>query len=77
MIVQLEIPASACTLSLDLLLRCQIDITKMSFSVVHSFFFFSLNPAIVSCFLPPDNCGAGGDGQPGSEHILQYLLGKL
>lgn len=24
-----------------------------------------------------DDCGAGGDGESGSEHILQHLLGEL
>lgn len=37
-IVQLEIPASVCTLSVDLLLRCQIDLSKIHFQVFHSFF---------------------------------------
>lgn len=86
MIIQLEILASACTLSLGLLLHCQIDLSKMDFSVVHSFFchvsvcfcfFVFFNPAFVSCFLPPDDCGTGRDRQPGSEHILQHLLGRV
>lgn len=33
--------------------------------------------ALLSGFLPPDDRGAGRDWQPGSEHILQHLLGKL
>lgn len=78
MIVQLEIPAPACTLSFGLLLQCQMDLDEMNFSVVcFSAMSLFLNPAFVSCFLPPDNCGAGRDRQPGSEHILQYLLGKF
>lgn len=82
MIIQLESPASACTLSVDLLLGSQIDLRKINFSVFHSFYLpvFSssfFNPAFVSGFLPSDHCGAGRDRQPGPEHILQYLLGKV
>lgn len=42
-----------------------------------SLVFFFVIFALLSGFLPPDDCGAGRDGQPGSEHILQHLLGKL
>lgn len=73
-IIELEIPPS-----LGLLLRCQRDLSRKNFSLVHSYSCHDCCVKIppLSAFLPADHCRAGRDGEPGSEHILQYLLGKV
>uniref|UniRef100_A0AAQ5YGJ6 Palmitoyltransferase n=1 Tax=Amphiprion ocellaris TaxID=80972 RepID=A0AAQ5YGJ6_AMPOC len=57
---------------------CTQSYAVFSWLLIH-FSTMSLVCFLKFCFYfpPPDNCGAGRDRQPGSEHILQHLLSKV